>query len=135
MFSPPSTTPPTARANAGALRMEWPSHTTAGLARWSKSPSLDAATLARSAARGRELARLLDPDTPRPWCHPRLHCVQSALAIAVPSTSDGRNMSGDDFARSPPAGAVSGAGRSGDARVRVTYIERNYTPKERDCLG
>ena len=50
-----------------------------------------------TAARGRELARLLDSDAPVPG-------VTSAplrpelAAIAVPSTTDGRNMAGDDFA-------------------------------------
>ena len=53
--------------------------------------------LARSAARGRELAALLDPDT-------RVHGVMQPplrpgiAAIAVPATASGRNMAGENFA-------------------------------------
>ena len=49
-------------ANAGALRMEWPRIPLPG---WPDGNAGEAAeALARSAARGRELARLLDPETP-----------------------------------------------------------------------
>ena len=53
-------------------------------------------TLAASAARGRELAGLLDPETPVPGIttgtlHPEF------TVIAVPATTDGRNMTGKDF--------------------------------------
>ena len=51
-------------ANAGALRMEWPRIPLPG---WPDGGGGDAAAeLARSAARGRALAALLDPDTPVP---------------------------------------------------------------------
>ena len=82
-------------ANAGALRMEWPR---IPLPAW---PGGDrdgaAAELAASAARGRDLARLLDPDTAVPGVtaaplHPDL------AAIAVPATADGGNMTAADFA-------------------------------------
>ena len=82
-------------ANAGALRMEWPRIPLPG---WPDGDSPGAAAeLFASAARGRELAHLLDPETPVPGVtvgqlHPEL------AAIAVPSTADGRNMTGDDFA-------------------------------------
>ena len=82
-------------ANAGALRMEWPRIPLPG---WPDGDSPGAtAELADSAARGRELARLLDPETPVPGVtvgelRPDLE------AIAVPTTADGRNMTGDDFA-------------------------------------
>ena len=82
-------------ANAGALRMEWPRIPLPG---WPDGDSPGAAAeLAASATRGRELARLLDPDTPVPGVtvgelRPEL------AAIAVPTTADGRNMTGDDFA-------------------------------------
>ena len=79
-------------ANAGALRMGWPRIPLPG---W---PDGDAAgagdALAASAARGRELAALLDSDTP-------VRGVTDAplrpeiAAIAVPSTVDGGNMAGD----------------------------------------
>ena len=53
--------------------------------------------LAATAERGRELARLLDPDTPvsgvtEGELRPEL------AAIAVPTTTDGRQMTGNDFA-------------------------------------
>ena len=82
-------------ANAGALRMEWPRIPLPG---WpdGDAPGADL-ELSDSAARGRELARLLDPETPVPGVttgelRPEL------AAIAVPATADGRNMAGDDFA-------------------------------------
>ena len=83
------------QANAGALRMEWPRIPLPG---WPDGKADGAAAaLARSAARGRELAALLDPDTPVPGV------TQGPLrpeiaSIAVPATTDGRNMTADDFA-------------------------------------
>ena len=56
-----------------------------------------AKTLTQSAARGRALAQLLDPDTPVPGVTTGALRPEIA-AIAVPATTDGRNMSGDDFA-------------------------------------
>ena len=87
---------------------------------------------ASSAARGRELAQLLDSDTPVPGV------TEGALrpeiaAIAVPSTVDGRNMTGDDFALSVGWGHF-GQGEAvmpGQGRV----VERPYTPEERAALG
>ena len=82
-------------ANAGALRMEWPRIPLPG---WPDGDSEDApATLARSAARGRELAALLDPETPVPGVT-QAPLRPEIAAIAVPATVDGRNMAGDDFA-------------------------------------
>ena len=81
-------------ANAGALRMEWPRIPLPG---WPDGEAPGAADeLADSAARGRELAALLDPDRPVPGVTaPPLR--PEIAAIAVPSTSDGRHMAGDDF--------------------------------------
>ena len=82
-------------ANAGALRMEWPRIPLPG---WPDGEAPGAAAeLAASAARGRELAALLDSDTPV------ASVTEGALrpeiaAIAVPSTVDETNMAGDDFA-------------------------------------
>ena len=82
-------------ANAGALRMEWPRIPLPG---WPDGDIGGAAEeLAAFAERGRELARLLDPETPVPGVttgtlRPEL------TAIAVPATAVGRNMTGDDFA-------------------------------------
>ena len=82
-------------ANADGLRMGWPRIPLPG---WPDGDTTDAAdTLAQSAARGRELARLLDPEAPVPGVtHGDLR--PEIAAIAVPATSDGRNMVGDDFA-------------------------------------
>ena len=117
-------------ANAGALRMEWPRIPLPG---WSDNESDDAAAaLARSAARGRELARLLDPDTAVPGV------TDGALrpgiaAIAVPATADGRNMAGEDFA------VTAGWGHSGSADAVMPgqgrVVERAYTPSERAALA
>ena len=82
-------------ANAGALRMEWPRIPLPG---WPDDEDEGAAEmLAQSAARGSELAQLLDPDTPVPGVtegalHPEI------AAVAVPATTNGRNMGGEDFA-------------------------------------
>ena len=117
-------------ANAGALRMEWPRITLPG---WPDG-EVDgaAAALARSAARGRELAALLDPETPVPGV------TQGPLrpeiaAIAVPATTEGRNMAGDDFAVTAGWGHFG----SGDAVMpgQGRAVERDYTPKERAALG
>ena len=82
-------------ANAGALRMEWPRIPLPGWPDGSDDGAAD--ELAASAARGRDLAALLDSDTPIPGV------TEGALrpeiaAVAVPSTTDGGNMAGNDFA-------------------------------------
>ena len=143
-------------ANAGALRMEWPriplpgwpAPGSAGVspadgpdpnARESRTaPSGQvgrreaAEALAQSAARGRELARLLDSDTPVPGVTSgRLR--PEIAAIAVPATADGRNMAGDDFALTAGWGHY-GAGSAvmpGQGRI----VERAFTPDERAALG
>ena len=135
-------------ANAGALRMEWPRIPLPGWpggnqlnidAQDGQDRSASDACLpqhrhafAASAARGRALAQLLDPDTPVPGV------TQGALrqeiaAIAVPATIDGRNMAGADFALAAGWGHF-GAGQAvmpGQGRV----IERAYTSAERAALG
>ena len=64
MFSPRFTIPSYREANAGALRMEWPRIPLPG---WPDGEAEGAAdALARSAALGRELAALLDSETPVP---------------------------------------------------------------------
>ena len=82
-------------ANGGALRMEWPRIPLPGWPDASASAAPEA--LAASAARGRTLAALLDSYTPVAGVttgslRPKL------AAIAVPTTTDGGNMAGDDFA-------------------------------------
>ncbi len=143
-------------ANAGALRMEWPriplpgwpelsapppsgrgasrsAHAPGGAGGSRTAPTAEEAaqTLAASAARGRELARLLDTDAPVPGVTtPPLR--PEIAAIAVPATTYGRNMTGDDFAVSAGWGHF-GAGEAvmpGQGRI----IERAYTQAEREAL-
>ena len=117
-------------ANAGALRMEWPRIPLPG---WPDGDAPDAADeLRASAARGRELAALLDSETPVPGAtagtlRPEL------TAIAVPSTANGRNMTGDDFALTAGWGHFG----TGDAVMpgQGRAVERDYTAAEREALG
>ena len=117
-------------ANAGALKMEWPRIPLPG---WPDGKADSAAeTLAASAARGRQLARLLDPDAPVPGVtHGALR--PEIAALAVPSTTDGRNMTGDDFALTAGWGhfAAGDAVMPGQGRL----VERDYTLAERAALG
>ena len=117
-------------ANAGALRMEWPRIPLPG---WPDGDSPGAAAeLSASAARGREVARLLEPETPVPGVtvgdlRPEL------AAIAVPATTAGRNMAEDDF------GLTAGWGHFGtDAAVmpgQGRTVERLCNADERAALG
>ena len=117
-------------ANAGALRMEWPRIPLPG---WPDGDSPGAAAeLSASAARGREVARLLDPETPVPGVtvgdlRPEL------AAIAVPTTVDGRNMTGGDFALTAGWGhfGTGAAVMPGQGRT----VERLCNADERAALG
>ena len=117
-------------ANAGALRMEWPRIPLPG---WPDGGTEGAAAaLAESAARGRALAALLDPDTPVPGVT-ETPIRPELVAIAVPHKADGRNMTGDDFALTAGWGHY-GAGDAvmpGQGRI----VPRAYTPDERAALG
>ena len=89
-------------------------------------------TVAASTARGRELARLLDPETPVPGVTTGTLRPEIA-AIAVPYTIDGRNMSGGDFALTAGWGHF-GSGQAvmpGQGRV----VQRPYTSEERQALS
>ena len=116
--------------NAGALRMEWPRIRLPG---WPDGEAGGAADeLAESAARGRELAALLDSETPVPGVTEGALRPEMA-AIAVPSTTGGGNMSNDDFALTAGWGHF-GSGQAvmpGQGRV----VERPYTAEERGVLG
>lgn len=118
------------RSNSGALALEWPRIPLPG---WPDNDADGAAgDLAKSAARGRELATLLNPDSQVPGVtqgalHPEI------ATIAVPSTTDGRNISGDGFAVTTGWGHY-GAGDAvmpGSGRV----VERAYTQNEKSALG
>ena len=116
-------------ANAGALRMEWPRIPLPG---WPDGVADGAAdALAASAARGRQLAALLDSDTlvagvTTGPLRPEL------AAIAVPTTTDGGNMAGDDFAVSAGWGhfGTGDAVMPGQGRI----VERDYTDDEGTAL-
>ena len=117
-------------ANAGALRMEWPRIPLPG---WPDGDAPGAANeLRASAARGRELAALLDPETPVAGVTAGALRPELA-AIAVPSTTDGRNMNGDDFALTVGWGHFG----TGDAVMpgQGRAVERSYTAAEREALG
>ena len=117
-------------ANAGALRMEWPRIPLPG---WPDGNTPGAAEeLAASAARGRELARLLDPDTPVLGVTAAPLCPDMA-SIGVPVTTDGCNMTGDDFSVTAGWGHFG----TGDAVMPGTgrAEERPYTAGERAALG
>ena len=118
------------KANADALRMDWPRIPLPG---WPDGNASEAAeTLARSAARGRELAALLNSDTPVPGVTTGTLRPEVAT-IAVPATVDGRNMAGDDFALTAGWGhfGTGDAVMPGQGRI----VERAYTPEERAALG
>ena len=115
--------------NAGALRMGWPRIPLPG---WPDGEAEGAAeALARSATHGRELATLLDPETPVPGVT-RTPLRPAATAIAVPCTVGGRNMAGDDFAVTAGWGHYG----SGDAVMpgRGRAEERAYTPEETTAM-
>ena len=130
------------QANAGALRMEWPR---IPLPHW---PALSARAgtrdndvpakaeeatdaLAASVARGRELACLLDSETPVPGVTTGQLRPEIA-AIAVPSTTHAHNMSGDDFS------LTAGWGHFGTGQAVMPghgrTVERSYTGTERTDL-
>ena len=117
-------------ANAGALGMEWPRVPLPG---WPDGADPDAATaLAASAARGRDLVVLLDPEIPVPGVTTGPLRPEIA-AIAVPTTTDGRNMTGGDFALTAGWGHVGAGGAVMPGQGRA--IERSYTLEEREALG
>ena len=117
-------------SNAGALRMEWPRIPLPG---WPDGDTNGAADeLAESAARGRELAALLDVDAPVAGVTEGALRAEIA-AIAEPATADGGNMAGDDFALTAGWGHFG----SGDAVMpgQGKVDERPLTADERAALG
>ena len=124
------------KANSGALCMEWPRIPLPG---WTTPDCVDipsasdaAEALASSAARGHQLARLLDSETPVPGV------TQGALrpeiaTIAVPATTDGSNMTGSDYE------ITAGWGHYGAAQAVMPgqgqLTEREHTPEERAVLA
>ena len=136
------------QANAGALRMEWPRIPLPG---WHEGNATNvcpapqsttsapqphladaAAALAQSAARGRHLAALLDPDTPVPGVT-QAPLRPELAAVAVPATTDGRNMAKDDFALTAGWGHFETTGAVMPRPGRVQ--ERPYAAEEHAALG
>ena len=118
------------KANAGALRMEWPRIPLPG---WPDGSAQGAAEqLTASAERGRELARLLDPETPVSGV--TMGTLLPELAsIAVAATADGGNMADGDFKVTAGWGhhGVGDAVMPGQGRVE----ERSYSAGELAALG
>ena len=118
------------KANAGALRMEWPRIPLPG---WPDGDSLGVAEeLKASAAKGRKLAALLDSETSVPGVTAGRLRAEMAV-IAVPTTTGGGNMAADDFS------LTAGWGHFGQGQAvmpgKGRVVERPYTSKERDVLG
>ena len=90
-----------------------------------------AETVVGSVVRGRELAALLDTETPVPGVTIGQLQLETA-AIAVPATTHGRNMFGDDFSLTAGWGHY-GSGQAvmpGQGRA----VERAYTGSERSSM-
>ena len=117
-------------ANAGALRMEWPRIPLPG---WPDSDAAGAAdALARSAAHGRKLAALLDPETPIPGVT-RPPLSPEVATIAVPSTVGGAYMAEDDFAVTEGWGHLGRGAAVMPGRGRI--VGRAYRAEERAALA
>ena len=116
--------------NTGALRMEWPRPV--HCRRASRAAGCAAEQLTAAAERGRELARLLDPEPPASGG--TAGTLRPGLAtIAVPATTDGGNMADEDFELTVGWGHYS----SGDAVMpgQGRVEERSYTAEEQAALG
>ena len=117
-------------ANAGALRMEWPRIPLPG---WPEGNAPGAAEeLVASYARGRELAQLLDSETPVSGV--TTGALRPELAsIAVPATADGGNMADEDFE------VTTGWGHFGSGNAVMPgqghVEERSYSAGELAALG
>ena len=120
--------------NAGALRMEWPRIPLPGWPDGNSDADVGVASdeLRASAARGRELAALLDPETPVPGVTTGTLRPELA-AIAVPTTADGHNMNGGDFALTAGWGHLG----TGDAVMPGTgrAVARDYSAPEHEAMG
>ena len=118
------------RDNAGALRMDWPRIPLPG---WLEGDTPGAAReMTESAARGQELAVLLDSERPVPGVTTGALWPEIA-AIAVPATTNGGNMTGDDFS------VTAGWGHFGQGEAVMPglgrIVEREYTPQEHATLA
>jgi hypothetical protein len=116
-------------ANAEALRMEWPRIPLTG---WPHGKAKHAQEFAQSAARGRDIAALIDLETPVPGVT-QTPLRPEIAALGVPSIDGEGNMTDAHFA------VTAGWGRhgSGDAVMPGVgrTVERPYTPAERTKLA
>ena len=117
-------------ANADALRMDWPRIPLPG---WPDGEAYDATvTFADLTARGRAIATLLDSDVPIPGVtQGSLHL--EFVTVAVPTTADGHNMTGEDFAVTAGWGHYGRDNAVMPGKGRI--VERTLTPSERVALG
>ena len=117
------------KANAGALRMEWPRIPLPG---WPHGEAKHARELARSVARGRKIAALLEPETPVSGVT-QMPLRPEIAVLGIPATTDGDNMTDAHFA------VTAGWGRRGSGNAvmpgRGRAVERAYTPTERTTLS
>ena len=117
------------QANLDGLRLGWPRIPLPG---WPSSNDANShQALASSAARGRQLARLFDAGSPVFGTTTGVP-EASITSIAVPSTTDGRNLVGDDFAMTAGWGhfGVGHAVMPGSGHL----VERAFTDDERSSL-
>ncbi len=116
--------------NAGGFRMGWPHIPLPG---WPDGDAESAKTaLARSAALGRELAALLDPNTPVPGIT-QAPLRPEIATTAVPATAIGRNMVNDDFTVTAGWGHYGQGDAVMPGQGRVT--ERAFASEERAAMG
>ena len=117
-------------SNADGLRLGWPRIPLPGWPEGTGEAAVE--RFSAIAARGRELARLLGPDSPVPGVtagQPR----PDIASIALPTKVDGHQMTGDDFAVTAGWGHF-GAGAAvmpGQGRA----VERPYSAEEQEALG
>ena len=117
-------------ANADGLRLGWPRIPLPG---WPEGTG-EARTerFNATAAQGRGLARLLDPDRPAPGVTAG-QLRPDIASIAVPTKVDGHQMTGDDFAVTAGWGHFG----AGDAVMpgHGRAVERSCTAEEREAFG
>ena len=118
------------RRNADALRAVGPR---IRLPSWPDGEAEGAAEEFRdSSSRGRELVALLDPETPVPGVT-QGPLRREIAVIAVPATSSGRNMAGDDFSVTARWGHLGSANAVMPGQGQAK--ERAFTQEERTAIG